>query len=579
MSAKSERVVELSAEQILERLDPQQAAAAEVVLGPTVILAGAGTGKTRTVTHRIAYGIARGYYAPNRILALTYTNRAAGELRDRLRRMGIAGVSVKTFHAAALSQLEYFWPQYAGVPAPRVIESKARFIAKAAEGLGIMLDTGSMREVAGEIEWRKYSMLSLEQYAEIAPNRGNVGGLAPAKNLALQSAYEELKVKEQRLDWEDVLVLCLGLLRSEPRAIEHVRQQYRFFTVDEYQDISPLQHALLDEWLGEHNDLCVVGDPNQTIYSFTGASSAFLHSFATRFDGATVVELTTNYRSTPSIVETANRLLRGQNSMAELVANAVETTADGLAGATAAGEFSHVRPRRFEKSSDELAWLAHSIRQRLAQGVPASEIAVLYRVNGQSEAIENALSRAGIDYQLRGGERFFARPEIVEAVRAVRAEAMAPTDKPLFQVVSDICRGLGWQLNAPEQPGALRDRWESLTAFLAILDEIDQAATLHDFIGELDERARSQHEPVKAAVTLSTIHAAKGLEWNSVYVLGLTEGYLPIAYAQGTAAIAEELRLLYVAATRARDYLSLSFAASDAAGRPANPSRFLSALL
>lgn len=576
MSARSERVVELTAEQILERLDPQQAAAAESVLGPTVILAGAGTGKTRTVTHRIAYGIARGYYAPNRVLALTYTNRAAGELRDRLRRMGILGVSVKTFHAAALSQLEYFWPQYAGVPAPRVIESKARYIAKAAEGLGIMLDTGSMRELAGEIEWRKYSMLSLEQYAEAAKGRGNVGGLAPAKNVALQNAYEELKAKDQRLDWEDVLVLCLGLLRSEPRALEHVRQQYRFFTVDEYQDISPLQHALLDEWLGGHNDLCVVGDPNQTIYSFTGASAAFLHSFASRFEGATVVELTTNYRSTPKIVETANRLLRGQNSMAELVAN--DNNREAESAPATEGEFGHVRPRRFESANDELAWIAHSIKQRLAQGVAASEIAVLYRVNGQSEAIENALARAGIDYQLRGGERFFARQEIIEAVRAIRAEALAPGDKPLFQVVSDICRGLGWQLKAPEQPGTLRDRWESLNALLAILDEIDPGATIIDFIAELDERARSQHEPVKAAVTLSTIHAAKGLEWNSVYVLGLTEGYLPIAYAQGAAAIAEELRLLYVAVTRARDYLSISFAAADAAGRPSSPSRFLSAL-
>lgn len=566
MNEKS--VKALTPEQILERLDEQQRAAAESILGPTVILAGAGTGKTRTVTHRIAYGIARGYYAPNRILALTYTNRAAGELRDRLRQMGVAGVSVKTFHAAALSQLEYFWPQYAGVPAPPVIESKARYIVRAAESLGLMLDTAAVREVAGEIEWRKFSMLSMPQYAEIASSRPLVAGLSPAKNVALQTAYEDLKIKEQRLDWEDVLVLCLGLLRSEPRALAHVQQQYRFFTVDEYQDISPLQHALLDEWLGEHNDICVVGDPNQTIYSFTGASAAFLHGFASRFDGASVVELTRNYRSKPHIIETANRIIRANNSMAELEPTKSADSGDALL----------VQPRAFESAGDELNWISYSIRQRLDQGTPASQIAVLYRVNGQSEAIENALSRQNIDYQLRGGQRFFARPEILQAILALRGELVAPSAKPLFQTVSDICRSLGWQTQPPEQAGPLREKWESLNALLGILDELDNGATIVDFVAELDERQRSQHEPTKEAVTLTTIHAAKGLEWQVVYVVGLTEGYLPIAYAQAVNEIEEERRLLYVAVTRAQQQLSLSYAKRDVAGRPSSPSRFLRVL-
>ena len=566
MREKSSRA--LTATDILDRLDEQQRTAAESILGPTVILAGAGTGKTRTVTHRIAYGIAKGYYAPNRILALTYTNRAAGELRDRLHQMGISGVSVKTFHAAALSQLEYFWPQYAGVPAPPVIESKARYIVRAAESLGLMLDTAAVREVAGEIEWRKFSMLSMGQYAEVAGNRPQIAGLSASKNIALQTAYEDLKIKEQRLDWEDVLVLCLGLLRSEPRALAHVQQQYRFFTVDEYQDISPLQHALLDEWLGQHNDICVVGDPNQTIYSFTGASAAFLHGFATRFDGATVIELTRNYRSKPQIIETANRIIRSNNSMAEL-----ESTKDAELG-----DGTIVRPRAFESAVDELNWIAYSIRQRLDQGMPASQIAVLYRVNGQSESIENCLSKQGIEYQLRGGQRFFARPEILQAIMALRGELVSPSSKPLFQIVSDICRSLGWQTQPPEQSGPLREKWESLNALLSILDELDAAATLSDFVAELDERQRSQHEPTREAVTLTTIHAAKGLEWQAVYVVGLTEGYLPIAYAQTESEIEEERRLLYVAVTRAQDHLSLSFAKRDNAGRPSSPSRFLRVL-
>ncbi|MEN9606911.1 MAG: hypothetical protein RL605_739, partial [Actinomycetota bacterium] len=452
MSGSTKRVSAMTPEQILEQLDPQQREAAESILGPTVILAGAGTGKTRTVTHRIAYAIARGYYSASRVLALTYTNRAAGELRDRLRQMGIPGVSVKTFHAAALSQLEYFWPQYAGVPAPRVIESKARFIGRAGESLGIMLDAQAVREIAAEIEWRKYTMLSPDEYAAIVDSRPKIGGLSSAKLLQLLGAYEDIKIKENRLDWEDVLILCLGLLRSEPRALSHVQQQYRFFTVDEYQDISPLQHALLDEWLGDHTDLCVVGDPNQTIYSFTGASAAFLHSFADRYEGATVVQLTRNYRSTPEIVETANRVIRSQNSMAELASAAM---AEAIERGETPFPYEVVQPRAFARQTDELAWLAHSIKQRIEQGVPASEIAVLYRVNGQSEGIENALSRVNIDYQLRGGERFFSRPEITQALQMLRSEAIAPSDKPLFQVVSDIARSLGWQTRAPEEQGPM----------------------------------------------------------------------------------------------------------------------------
>ena len=253
----------MNPEGILENLDPEQRQAAESLIGPTCILAGAGTGKTRTVTHRIAYGIAKGEFSANRVLALTYTNRAAGELRARARQLGIGAVSVKTFHAAALSQLEFFWPQFAGVPAPQVLESKAKIVADAANELKIKLDTAAIRELAAEIEWRKYSMLDLDGYAAVIDKRPKIAGIKPEQNLALQALYEENKVKSQRLDWEDVLILTLGMLRAEPLALSHVQQQYRFFTVDEYQDISPLQHALLEEIRGGRADICLVGDHRQ----------------------------------------------------------------------------------------------------------------------------------------------------------------------------------------------------------------------------------------------------------------------------------------------------------------------------
>ncbi len=548
----------MNAEKILEALDPEQREAATALVGPVCILAGAGTGKTRTVTHRIAYGIAKGYYSANRVMALTYTNRAAGELRARLRGLGIPAVSVRTFHAAALSQLEFFWPQYAGVPAPRILESKAKLIAQLAEAQKLHFDSGTIRDLAAEIEWRKYSMLSLDEYETALETRPPISGVSKRANLELQAAYEDAKIKAQRLDWEDVLILTLGLLRAEPRALAHVQQQYRFYTVDEYQDISPLQHALLDAWLGDHSDLCVVGDPNQTIYSFTGASSDFLRRFSSRYEGATVVQLTRNYRSTGQIIAHANRLTRGEAGVEPLQSMGEVGRAPLIQG--------------FENPAEEAKAVARQVRSRIDQGAKPHEIAVLYRINGQSEALETALAEVGIDVQVRGGERFFSRKEVQAATRAVRAEVSVQTDKPLFQTVSDIMRSLGWAAAAPETAGAGRDKWESLNALVMIVDEMPDGSTLSDFANELDERQRSQHEPLRSAVTLSTIHAAKGLEWGEVYLIGASEGYLPITYAKTEAELAEERRLFYVAITRAKSSLWLSW------NRPGQQSRFFAQL-
>ena len=539
----------MNPDDLLEALDPEQREAATALVGPVCILAGAGTGKTRTVTHRIAYGIAKGYFAANRVMALTYTNRAAGELRARLRSLGIPGVTVKTFHAAALSQLEYFWPQFAGVPAPRVLESKAKLIATVAEAQKLHFDSGAIRDVAAEIEWRKYSMLSLDQYEQVLDGRPAISGISKRANLELQAGYEDAKIKAGRLDWEDVLILTLGMLRSEPRALSHVQQQYRFYTVDEYQDISPLQHALLDAWLGDHSELCVVGDPNQTIYSFTGASSEFLRGFGSRYEDATVVTLTRNYRSTGQIITLANRLSRQENGVDPLESMGEVGTKPTMTA--------------FESPAAEAKAIAKAVRSRIDTGTKAHEIAILYRINGQSEALENALAEVGVEVQVRGGERFFARPEIQTALRVIRSEVNSPTTQPLFQHVSDIARSLGWSAAAPEVAGAAREKWESLNALVQILDEMPEGSTLADFAAELDERARSQHEPLRSAVTLSTIHAAKGLEWSEVWVAGLSEGYLPITYAKTDAEIAEERRLFYVAITRAKTKLHLSWSSRD----------------
>jgi DNA helicase-2/ATP-dependent DNA helicase PcrA len=553
--------MQYEADDILDALDEQQREAAQSLLGPTVILAGAGTGKTRTITHRIAYGILRGDFPENRVMALTYTNRAAGELRARLRGLGAHSVNAKTFHAAALSQLEYFWRDLFGIEAPRVLQSKSKAIANAADSLKIRLDANTIRELAAEIEWRKYSMLSLEEYFDRVTTRPVIQGLAPIKAYEIQIAYEDAKVKAKQIDWEDVLLLCTGLLRAEPRALAHVHQQFRFFTVDEYQDISRLQQELLDTWLGDRSDLCVVGDPNQTIYSFTGASASFLENFESRFPDANVISLTNNYRSTPEIIYLANRI-RGNQKFDQLEA---------------------VRPGGIEPEVLEFAtrekecdFVAGKIKDLLSEGIKASQIAVLYRINVQSEHVENALSRAGVEYQVRGGQRYFSRPEIMSAVRMVRAEAANPSDKSLYEIVSAIARSLGWQSIAPEVSGTALEQWDALNSLVQIADEMGPEATIKSFANELEERQRSQHEPTRESITLSTIHAAKGLEYKVVFIVGAVEGYLPISYAKTEQQVAEEQRLFYVGVTRAKDMLFITWANKDTAeDRNRTKSRYL----
>ena len=553
--------MQLEAEQILEALDDRQREAAQSLLGPTVILAGAGTGKTRTITHRIAYGIARGDFSENRVLALTYTNRAAGELRARLRGLGVPMANAKTFHSAALAQLEFFFRSLYAVETPRVQDSKAKNLAAAAAKLKLKLDPNTLRDLASEIEWRKYSMLSLEQYEQAMANRPQVSGLSATKNLEIQQAYESLKLKAKQLDWEDVILLCSGMLRAEPRALAQVQQQYRFLTVDEYQDISPLQQDLLDTWLGDRSDICVVGDPNQTIYSFTGATSNYLENFSGRYPDATVVSLSYNYRSNPEIIRIANKV-RAHQSM------------DALTAIRPSGTVPEVLS--FPTKTEEALWLAKEVRKQVQSGIKASQIAVLYRINSQSELIERALADVGLEFQVRGGQRYFNRPEILSAIRMVRAEASMPTGKSLYESVTAIVRALGWQSAAPTEIGKL-DQWEALNHFVQIAEELGDAATIQSFATEIEERQRSQHEPTKESVTLSTIHAAKGLEYKNVFIIGASEGYLPISFAKTEGELAEEQRLFYVAVTRAKDNLFITWAKQDVEfNRQNSPSRYLS---
>ncbi|MGN6427065.1 ATP-dependent helicase [uncultured Leifsonia sp.] len=560
----------MTPQDLLAGLDAQQRVAAEALFGPVCILAGAGTGKTRAITHRIAYGVATGAFTPNRVMALTFTNRAAAELRGRLRQLGAGGVSARTFHAAALAQLNYFWPQVVGGQLPSVLDGKGRILGHAAEKLGVRVDTAALRDVAAEIEWRKVSGLSIDEYAALAESRPLPGTLRAEQVVDIQRSYEELKDERKQIDFEDVLLVCAGMIETEPSVALQVREQYRFFVVDEYQDVSPLQHQLLQLWLGTRSDLCVVGDASQTIYSFAGARSDYLLDFEREHRSATVVRLEQNYRSTPAVIETANRLMRGRPGALTLHAVATPRPGDEVPEAEA-----------FEDDRAEARAVAERIAAEIAGGTRPESIAVLYRVNVQAAALEQALGDRGISYTVRGSKRFFDLPEVRQAIMTLRAASVAATDEPLFKSVSDVLRTLGWAVQPPEGRGSVRARWESLNAIMGLVDEMPEGATFRQFTDELLARQAGQHEPTLSAVTLATLHAAKGLEWDSVHLIGLSEGLVPISYATGFEQIDEERRLLYVGITRARKRLRLSWSRrGNQPGRPSarQPSRFLAEL-
>ncbi|MGF2948527.1 ATP-dependent helicase [Microbacterium sp. YY-02] len=543
----------------LDALDERQREAASVLRGPVAVLAGAGTGKTRVITHRIAHGVDTGAYTPSRVLAVTFTAKAAGELRGRLRELGVGGVAARTFHSAALKQLNFFWPTLTGDTAPGIIDNKVRMLGQAADAMRLRLSTATLRDIASEIEWRKVSMLSIEQYA--AQDRP-ITGIRAEQLLELQAAYEALKDDRRQLDFEDVLLACAGMLEAESRVAAAVHEQYRHFTVDEYQDVSPLQNRLLELWLGDRRDICVVGDASQTIYSFAGAQQRYLLEFERRHTDATVVRLETNYRSQEPILEAANALMRGRPG-----ALALEPASSGFGSETPT-------VTAFETEQDEAAGIAEAIVRRIASGASPADIAVLYRAHAQSAVLQQALAARGIATTVLGGTRFFDMPEVRQAVLALRGAAVAPTDAGFLPSVRDVLRGLGFTEEPPAAGGAQRDGWEARRAILRLAEEAPVGTTLRVFADQLMARAQDQHEPVLHTVTLSTLHAAKGLEWPHVLLAGWAEGALPISYASTFEQIDEERRLAYVGITRAARTLALTWSRSAGRGER-SPSRFL----
>jgi DNA helicase-2/ATP-dependent DNA helicase PcrA len=571
---------------LLAALDPEQREVALACRGPVCVLAGAGTGKTRAITHRIAYAVATGVANPGHVLALTFTVRAAGELRGRLRALGGGAESVRaaTFHSAALRQLSYFWPKVIGGRAPKLVESKLPMLREAARDLGLSVAGPALSEAVTEIEWAKVCQTHPDSYVFAAAEAGRAPSAGLEEVGRLYQAYEALRRDRQLIDFESVLELTAAILLTEPAVAREVHDTYRYFTVDEFQDVNPLQKLLLDAWLGGRDELCVVGDPQQTIYSFTGATSEYLRGFTVDFPGASVVRLVRDYRSTPQVVAAANRLTAGG--------------AGRLAPAESSGELVAQRPAgpdpavsRYPDEEAEAAGVAAAAAGLITQRVPPNEIAILLRINAHMERFERALADAKVPYVVRGAERFYDRPEVRQALVLIRGAARADgagTDASgapgeLPAAVRHVLASAGLTSVAPAARGAVRERWESLAAIAGLADDLAAArptATLAEFAAELSEREDTGHAPVAAAVTLATMHAAKGLEWDAVLIPGLVEGIMPIVHARTAEAIEEERRLLYVAVTRARVRLVLSWAPARTPGAEASRqrSRFLAAL-
>jgi len=529
--------------QILADLDPDQLAVVTAIRGPVCVIAGAGTGKTRVITNRIAYAINAGVTDPTKVLALTFTARAAGEMRSRLRVLGIANVAARTFHSAALKQLLYFWPYAFGGQFPKLLTTKSGFIGQAitrAE-LAIPAQVNSLREIAGEIEWAKVLEISPDNYQEQAiANSRSVrlpNNKSENENLAMISqvyeAYESLKRQERCLDFEDALLLTVGMLEEDRAVRERVRDQYRYFTVDEYQDVSPLQQRLLNLWLGNREEICVVGDAAQTIYSFAGASSNFLLNFKNRFPNSQSFRLSRGYRSTPEIINTANQILR--------TANLVSDHGSELQSANTHGDKPLVNG--FNSTADEISYVVSQVSKQISSGSDSSEIAILARTNAQLDQVKSALNNAKILSQIRSGERFFERVDVRDAMRVIRSASVLPSEiGDWYADLVSVLRPFG---DADYVVGFLR---------LAKSIQENGGVNMRAFLREIEDRAEQNNPPTLPGVTLATLHGAKGLEWDHLFLIGVSDGVLPMGND-----LNEERRLFYVGVTRAKQKIQITY--------------------
>jgi DNA helicase II / ATP-dependent DNA helicase PcrA len=524
-------------EAIFDDLNAEQSLAVSTTRGPVVILAGAGSGKTTTITRRIANQIATGEFEPQSILAVTFTTKAAGELADRLGGLGARGVSVRTFHAAALKQLTIL-----GGVSTEVLESKTKPLFQIRSRLPNAFREQHLGELATEIERAKSRRVAPERYLDSL--NGHVPPIPAELMAGVYTDYERWKRSARKVDFEDILELTVQMYENDPRAVARLQARYMAITVDEYQDVNLLQQSLLDCWLGERDDVCVVGDDYQAIFGFTGASPQYLIAMRDRFRDGTVVKLEQNYRSTPEILAWANRLAPRLGGISKRL---VATTTSG----------PEPRVTKYANSEDEVEGVVARIRDLLRDGTRPRDIAILYRINARSSAFELALHREQIPFQVAAGG-FLER----HAWRGVRPRLKAAEQSTnVIDVVAEALDQAGYVPEIKEKHVSPQEYTRQLD--LALVESLacvfGPDDTVGDFVIKVEREFASYKDgDTKEAVRLSTYHLAKGLEWEAVFLPLLHDGELPYWRAKEDDEIAEERRLFYVGVTRAKRVLEIS---------------------
>jgi DNA helicase-2/ATP-dependent DNA helicase PcrA len=540
-------------ERLLDGLTPAQAAAVTSDAQPLCILAGAGSGKTRVLTRRIAYRVLSETADAQHTVAVTFTRKAAGELRHRLAALGLRdGVAAGTFHSLALGQLKRWWAER-GQAEPAILDRKVRIIAPLLGGRRLGPAVQPM-DIASEIEWAKARGVSPARYEAEAEKAGRKPPIAFDAFAALFERYENEKKRRGLVDFDDMLWLAGTVLEDDAQFAAATRWRFRHLFVDEFQDVNPVQYRLLRGWMGERFDLCVVGDPNQAIYSWNGADPTLLTDFTSHYPGAEVVALADNFRSSPQILATANAVL-----------------ADGFAGRAGAELVAHAPNgplpivTSFSSDTDEAKGLARAARSAHRPGRGWSSIAILVRTNAQAVPICEALADAGVPYRVRGDGGFLHQPEVRDAVAALRR---LPNQTPIRSAVADLDELLAEGEGTDER----RANLEELVRLAGEYDALEPGGTTAGFLSWLNNTVKSEAPDTAGdAVEVVTFHRAKGLEWPVVFIAGLERGLVPIGHAATPAAEAEERRLLYVAVTRAQEILRCTWAERRSFGAKAIP--------
>lgn len=532
----SPHVEQGNADRLLAGLNESQIQAVTEPGGPLVVLAGAGSGKTRVLTRRIAWRVLNGETDPNRVLTLTFTRKAAAELRERQRQLGLRDrIPAGTFHGIALTQLRQRWTERRTIP-PTLLDRKVRFVAQLiGQRKGV-----EVTDVVSEIDWARARLIEPDHYHDAALRAGRTPPIPPENLAELMVRYQQEKRRKRLVDFDDLLTLAIRDLRADPDYAAAIRWRHRHFYVDEFQDVNPLQYALLREWQGDRPDLFLVGDPNQAIYGWNGADPDLLNTMATA-DDTTVVELNDNYRSTPQVLRLAGATLGA-------------VAASKLRAHQAGGSVPTLTSYASDKAEAE--GIADAVQQARSFGEPWSDQAVLVRTNAQLVVIEQALSDRRIPTQVRSGPGPLGSQEVKTELKAIGRDGI-----DLIGRLEELDERLS--AIAKEQTNLNIERYNNLAALSRVIHEyitLDPQPNGPGLLAWVDTMQRGDVDAEADAVDLVTFHGAKGLEWPVVHLAGLEDGFVPIAYAKKDAQLDEERRLLYVALTRAKEELHLSWA-------------------